>query len=197
MNIILASSSAYRKKLLSQLFSSLTCIAPEINESIHNGESATNYVSRLSLEKAIAVSKKISDALIIGSDQCAELDGKIISKPVDHADAFNQLSAASGKCVIFYTGLCLLNTNSNTHQLCCEKFQVQFRNLTKVQIEAYLKKDEPYDCAGSFKSESLGIALCEKMQGNDPNILIGLPMIKLVTMLHNEGVDVLTHHICN
>lgn len=196
MNIILASSSSYRKKLLLPLLPSLTCIAPNIDESIRHGESAANYVSRLSLEKAKAVSKNVKNALIIGSDQCAELDGSIITKPNNYKNAFGQLSAASGKYVTFLTGLCLLNTIKGTHQICCETFKVKFRNLTNEQIEAYLKQDKPYDCAGSFKSESLGIALFKQMQGNDPNTLIGLPMIKLVSMLQNEGIDILTHHAC-
>ena len=196
MNVILASSSTYRKKLLLPLLPSITCIAPNIDELIQDGESATNYVSRLSLEKAKAVSKNVKNALIIGSDQCAELDGNIISKPNNYKNAFGQLSAASGKYVTFLTGLCLLNTTKNTHQICCETFKVKFRNLTNEQIKAYLKHDKPYDCAGSFKSESLGIALFEKMQGSDPNTLIGLPIIKLVSMLQNEGIDVLTHHAC-
>ena len=172
MKIILASSSPYRKKLLNTLLPSLTCIAPNINESLHEGESPAKNVTRLSFEKA---------------------NGNIICKPNDHNEAFNQLSAVSGKQVTFYTGLCLLNSKSRTHQVCCETFQVQFRDLKNEQITAYLKRDEPYDCAGSFKSESLGIALFKKMQGDDPNTLIGLPMIKLISMLSNEGIDVLTN----
>lgn len=192
MKIILASSSEYRKKLLTKIIPSISCIAPDIDESIQNYETPQQYVSRLALDKAKTVSNKFHDALIIGSDQCGEMDGKIIHKPKDHNDAAGQLYSASDKVVKFYTGVCLYNSSNNTHQLACEKFEVKFRKLSKQQIEAYLIKDKPYDCAGSFKSEGLGIALFEYMKGNDPNILIGLPLIKLIKMLSNENYDVLT-----
>lgn len=192
MKIVLASSSAYRKKLLSPLIPSLTCVAPEIDESIKTGESAENYVSRLALKKASAVTKQQKNALVIGSDQCAVIKGKIISKPGNHEKAIMQLKASSGKCVTFYTGLCIINTKTNSQQVCCETFQVTFRKLSKKQIISYLDKDQPYDCAGSFKAEGLGVTLFEKMQGDDPNTLIGLPLIKLTTMLQAEGFDVLT-----
>ena len=192
MKIILASSSPYRKKLLAPLIPALNCVAPQVDESIKPKESATEYVSRLSLEKAKAVAQNRSNALVIGSDQCAELEGKIITKPNNQEEAYKQLSQASGKYVNFFTGLCLFSSISNSHQLSCETYQVKFRKLSKEQIYAYLQKDEPYDCAVSFKSEGLGIALFESMQGNDPNTLIGLPLIKLVTMLKNAGVDLLT-----
>lgn len=192
MNIILASSSTYREKLLRPLIPSLVCIAPRIDESIDAKESATEYVSRLSLEKAKAVSRRDRQALIIGSDQCAELEGKIVSKPGSPDKARDQLRSASGKWVDFHTGLCLLNSATNNYQLARETYRVKFRALAEEQIRAYLRKDKPYDCAGSFKSEGLGVTLLESMQGNDPNALIGLPLIKLVSMLKNEGVDVLT-----
>ena len=159
MNIVLASSSKYRKNLLSPLISNLTCIAPEIDESIKTGESAQEYVSRLALEKATAVA---------------------------------QLTASSDKSVTFYTGLCVINTNTNSQQVNCETFQVTFRKLSEKQIIAYLDKDQPYDCAGSFKAEGLGITLFKAMQGDDPNTLIGLPLIKLTSMLQAEGYDPLT-----
>lgn len=192
MNIVLASSSAYRKKLLSPLIPSLTCVAPDIDESIKTGESAENYVSRLALKKASTVAKQQQNTLVIGSDQCAVLKGKIISKPGNHDKAIAQLKASSGKCVTFYTGLCVINTKTNSQQVSCETFQVTFRKLSEKQIIAYLDKDQPYDCAGSFKAEGLGITLFEKMQGDDPNTLIGLPLIKLTSMLQAEGYDLLT-----
>lgn len=192
MNIILASGSAYRKKLLKPLIPSLVCIAPNVDESINAKESAEAYVSRLALKKAKAVVQHDRQALIIGSDQCAALEGKIITKPDDPDEARNQLHSASGKCVKFYTGLCLLNSSTNAYQLACEIYQVKFRTLTEKQIRAYLQKDKPYDCAGSFKSEGLGIALLKNMQGSDPNTLIGLPLIRLISMLKNESVDLLT-----
>jgi len=114
------------------------------------------------------------------------------AKPGNHEKAIAQLKASSGKCVTFYTGLCLINNKTNSQQSSCETFQVTFRKLSGKQIIAYLDKDQPYDCAGSFKVESLGITLFEKMHGEDPNTLIGLPLIKLTTMLQAEGFDVLT-----
>ena len=192
MNIVLASSSAYRKQLLTPLIPSLTCVTPSVDESIKTGESAENYVSRLALEKATTVAKKQKNALVIGSDQCAVLKGKIISKPGNHEKALAQLKASSGKCVTFYTGLCVINTKTNSQQVSCEAFQVTFRKLSEKQIIAYLAKDQPYDCAGSFKAECLGVTLFEKMQGDDYNTLIGLPLIKLTSMLQAEGFDPLT-----
>ncbi len=196
MNIILASGSAYRKNLLKKLITEFECIAPNIDESIHSNEPAANYVKRLALEKALAVSDVISDkqrpALIIGSDQCAVLNNEIISKPGSPEAAFLQLQTSSGKTVTFYTGLCVANTKTNFQQVSYETYQVTFRNLDDRQINTYLEKEQPYDCAGSFKAEGLGIALFEKMQGDDPNTLIGLPLIKLSSMLHSEGYDVLT-----
>jgi len=148
MNIVLASSSSYRKQLLTPIIPCLTCVAPNIDESINDGETAENYVSRLSLGKAKAVAKDQNNALVIGSDQCAVLKGKIISKPGNHEDAIAQLKASSGKTVTFYTGLCVINTKTNSQQLSCETFQVTFRNLSEKKIIAYLDKDQPYDCAG-------------------------------------------------
>ena len=192
MNIVLASSSVYRKQLLSPLIPSLTCVTPSVDESIKTGESAENYVSRLALEKATTVAKKQKNALVIGSDQCAVLKDKIISKPGNHEKALAQLKASSGKCVTFYTGLCVINTKTNSQQVSCEAFQVTFRKLSEKQINAYLTKDQPYDCAGSFKAEGLGVTLFEKMQGDNYNTLIGLPLIKLTSMLQAEGFDPLT-----
>ena len=141
MNIVLASSSSYRKKLLEPLIPSLTCVAPYIDESVKTGESPENYVSRLALEKAKAVAVQQSNALIIGSDQCAVLKGKIISKPGNHENAIAQLKACSGKCITFYTGLCVINSKTNAQHISCETFQVTFRKLSEKQIISYLDKD--------------------------------------------------------
>ena len=194
MKIVLASSSTYRKKLLEPLLPSLTCVAPNIDESVQKGESAENYVSRLAQEKAKVVALQQTNALVIGSDQCAVLKGNIISKPGNHENAIAQLKASSGKTITFYTGLCVINTHSHSQQVSCETFQVTFRKLSEKQIIAYLDKDQPYDCAGSFKVESLGITLFEKMQGDDYNTLIGLPLITLTSMLKTEGFDLLTNN---
>jgi len=192
MKIVLASSSNYRKKLLLPLIPNLICISPNIDESFKTGESATKYVKRLAYEKAAAIATEQNHALVIGSDQCAVLEGKIISKPGNYEKATTQLLVSSGKNVTFYTGLCVINTDTNSLQVICETFEVQFRKLTYSQIKSYLVKDQPYDCTGSFKAEGLGISLFEKMQGDDPNTLIGLPLIKLTSMLKAEDYDVIT-----
>ena len=192
MDIILASSSTYRKRLLTPLIPSLICISPNIDETIMPNETAADYVSRLALQKAQTVAKTQTNALVIGSDQCAVLDNKIITKPKSADNAFRQLKASSGKTVRFFTGLSVINTNSNSTKTYCETYDVTFRKLSENQIKAYLEKEHPYDCAGSFKAEGLGITLFEKMHGDDPNTLIGLPLIRLTTMLMDEGFDLLS-----
>lgn len=194
MNIVLASSSTYRRQLLTTLIPNLSCVDPDIDESVNQGESAEIYVSRLAKEKANSVANQQTNALVIGSDQCAVLKGKIISKPGNHENAIAQLKASSGKTITFYTGLCVINTKSHSQQTSCETFQVTFRKLSEKQIIAYLDKDQPYDCAGSFKAEGLGITLFEKMQGDDYNTLIGLPLIKLTSMLQAEGFDLIANN---
>ena len=145
---------------------------------------------RLSLQKAQAVAKKCPNALVIGSDQVACIDNTILGKPGDREGAIEQLKAASGRRVNFYTGLSLLNTATGRQQTLCEPFTVYFRRLQQDQIERYLDAEQPYNCAGSFKSEGLGISLFERLQGDDPNTLIGLPLIRLVEMLNAEGIQV-------
>jgi MAF protein len=137
------------------------------------------------------VAKKYPQALVIGSDQSAVLENKILTKSGNFDNAVRQLQKASGKRVVFQTGLCLLNTESGNIQTACVPYTVVFKTLTQAMIENYLKKEEPYNCAGSFKSEGLGIALFEKFEGEDPSALIGLPLIKLISMLENEGFSVL------
>ena len=194
MNIILASSSEYRRHLLTPLIPSVQCISPNIDESILPEESARDYVSRLSLQKAQAIAQTIDKnqkkALVIGSDQCAVLNNKIITKPNNAENAFQQLRASSGKTVTFYTGLSVINTETESTQISCETYEVTFRNLSDAQIKTYLEKDQPYDCAGSFKAEGLGITLFEKMHGDDPNTLIGLPLIKLTSILMAEDPNI-------
>ncbi len=189
MQLILASSSPYRKTLLEKLGLTFECLSPEVNESRKSGESPVELVERLSIEKARKIGSTFADALVIGSDQVAVLDEKIIGKPKDHAEAVNQLKAASGREVKLYTGLCLYNTRTKNIQHSVESYSVVFRKLSEAQIEQYLKKDRPYDCAGSLKSETLGIAMLSKLEGEDPNTLIGLPLIRLVDMLLKEGVN--------
>lgn len=191
MKLILASTSPYRKALLERLQLDFLCDSPDIDESPLKGESVADMVVRLAKFKAEAVAGKYPDALIIGSDQSAELAGEPLSKPGDFDNAVPQLQRASGKRIVFQTGLCLLNTKTGNIQTACVPYTVVFRPLTRDMIEHYLKKEQPYNCAGSFKSEGLGIALFEKFEGEDPNALIGLPLIKLIEMLENEGFSVL------
>jgi len=191
MKLILASTSPYRKALLERLQLDFLCDSPDIDESPLEGESVQDMVVRLARFKAEAVAGKYPEALIIGSDQSAALEGEILTKSGNFENAVKQLQKASGKRIVFQTGLCLLNTKTGHSQTACVPYTVVFRPLTQGMIENYLKKEEPYNCAGSFKSEGLGIALFEKFEGEDPNALIGLPLIKLIAMLENEGFSVL------
>ncbi|MDH5710589.1 MAG: Maf family nucleotide pyrophosphatase [Gammaproteobacteria bacterium] len=194
MKLILGSTSPFRKALLERLQIEFSCLSPGIDESPLAGESIENMVMRLSELKAEAVAEKVKaqgyDALIIGSDQSAVLNGQPLTKPGNYENAVKQLTAASGQRVVFQTGLCLLNTRTDAKQTICEPYTVVFRKLSPLMIERYLKKEQPYNCAGSFKSEGLGITLFEKFDGEDPNSLIGLPLIKLISMLENEGVEI-------
>lgn len=189
--LVLASTSPYRKMLLEKLRLSFETAAPKVDESVSAEESPEQLVARLAEAKAKALANDYPNALIIGSDQVAVVDGKIIGKPGNHANAVAQLKRASGKRVIFLTGLCLYNTLSQRSQVEVVPFSVIFRQLTDVQIEHYLQREQPYNCAGSFKSEGLGIALFERLEGDDPNTLIGLPLIRLIRMLESEGFPVL------
>lgn len=188
--LILASSSPYRRQLLARLGLEFTGIKPAVDESARPGEGIEALVSRLALDKALAVASSHPAHLIIGSDQLASLQGRIIGKPGNHQAARAQLSQCSGKQLNFHTGLCLLNSQTGNYQLSVETFTVHLRQLSEEQIERYLQAERPYNCAGSFKMEGLGIALFEKLSGNDPNTLIGLPLIRLVSLLANEGVIV-------
>lgn len=190
--LILASSSPFRKELLDKLQLPYTCHSPDIDESELPGEHPEDLVQRLALSKAKAISSNHPEALIIGSDQVAVLDDKIMTKPHTHPNAVKQLQASSGRTVTFLTGLCLLNSKTGEHQLTAEPYQVNFLELSEAQIENYLYKEQPYSCAGSFKSEGLGITLFKGFNGDDPNSLIGLPLIKLTEMLRKEGIEPLS-----
>jgi septum formation protein len=191
-SLVLASTSPFRRELLAKLGLPFSTAAPDVDESPRAGETAEQLVLRLAEAKARAVAERFADALIIGSDQVAGLGGAILGKPGDRERAVAQLSAASGRTVVFRTGLCLLNAATGRAQTRCEPFKVHFRPLTQAQIEAYVDREQPFGCAGSFKSEGLGITLFERLEGDDPNALIGLPLIRLVAMLSAEGVEVLT-----
>jgi septum formation protein len=187
--LILASSSPYRRETLAKLHLDFTSHSPDIDESMRENESPTLLVERLALEKAQAVSTECNNALIIGSDQIAILDNLVMTKPHTHENAIKQLRASSGKKVTFLTSLCLLNSQTGKHQLTVAPYSVEFLELSDAQIEYYLQKEQPYNCAGSFKSEGFGITLFKRFEGDDPNSLIGLPLIALVNMLRNEGVE--------
>lgn len=191
MPLILASSSVYRRELLQRLRLPFECVSPAIDESARPDETPATTAVRLALEKARAVAAAHPQALIIGSDQVAELDGTPLGKPGNHANAVCQLRAMRGQRVVFHTALCLLDAASGRHQLENAVTTVLLRALTNAQIERYLQLEQPYDCAGSAKVESLGIALAEKITSDDPTALIGLPLIMLVSMLKREGIEVL------
>lgn len=191
MKIILSSTSPFRKALLERLQVKFTCESPNIDETPLEQEEIEDMVIRLAIGKAQAIADKHPDALIIGSDQSAVLNGEKLSKPGNFENAFKQLSKASGQKITFQTGLCLLNSKTGHIQSTCVPYTVVFKELSTKMIENYLHKEEPYNCAGSFKSEALGIALFERFEGDDPNALIGLPLIQLVNFLDNEGFSIL------
>lgn len=185
--LVLASSSPYRRELLERLQLPFVTAAPHLDESRLAQESAQAMVARLAQQKAAALVKQYPKALIIGSDQCAVLGEEILGKPLTHAKARQQLQASSGRTVEFLTGLCLFDSQTQTFQLEVIPFHVEFRELTAIEIEHYLQREQPYHCAGSFKSEGLGISLFKRMYGDDPTALIGLPLIRLVAMLRQHG----------
>lgn len=190
MKLILGSTSPFRKELLNKLGLNFTTDAPDIDETRLEGEQPQEFVQRLALEKAKAVAERHTDALIIGSDQVACIGSEILGKPGNRDRAIAQLTQAAGQRVSFYTGLCLYNSDRGESQVVCEPFHVYFRQLSQAQIERYLDAEEPFNCAGSFKSEGLGISLFERLEGDDPNALIGLPLIRLIAMLEREGISV-------
>jgi MAF protein len=194
--LILGSSSPFRAELLGKLNLPFSTVSPDIDETPLPNEAATDLVKRLAEQKATVIAEQYPDALIIGSDQVALLNDDIMGKPGNHKTALAQLQAASGQTVRFLTGLALLNSMTGKLQSIVEPFDVTFKTLSEPQIEFYLKKEQPYQCAGSFKSEGFGISLFQRLQGNDPNSLIGLPLIQLITMLQNEGLDVLQAYSC-
>lgn len=186
--LILASTSAYRRELLQRLRIPFEVMAPGVDEAPLPGETPEQVARRLSLEKARAVGERRPDALVIGSDQTATLDGVgIIGKPGTHERAVKQLRAASGRAMVFHTGLCLWRPDGEPTVDCVDT-RVRFRTLRDDEIERYLWAETPYDCAGSAKSEGLGITLLDAQEGQDPSALVGLPLIRLAAMLRAAGV---------
>lgn len=190
--LVLASSSTYRRELLDRLGLPYLAVSPEIDESPLPGEAAAALAARLAENKAAALVERYPGHVIIGSDQAAELDGVIIGKPGTLARATDQLSAAAGRSVLFHTAVCVMDSASRERLTSTVPTTVEFRALTSADIASYLAREPALDCAGSFKAEALGIALCRRIGGDDPTALIGLPLIELTRLLAHFGVDVLT-----
>lgn len=189
--LILASTSPYRRSLLERLGMEFSVCSPEVDETPRPGETPMGLVRRLSEAKARAGAAQAGPGLVIGSDQVAVVGNEVLGKPGNAERACGQLEHLSGQRVVFLTGLCLFNSVDDRIQLDVVSFRVVFRRLSSTQIEDYVRREQPFNCAGSFKSEGLGIALFERMEGDDPTALIGLPLIRLVEMLEMEGVTVL------
>lgn len=189
--LYLASTSVYRKALLEKLTSNFHTAKPEVDETPLSGETPEQLVLRLAEAKARAIAANLTDGLVIGSDQVAVFAGNILGKPHTVDNAFAQLNSFSGNAVTFLTGLAVVDAKSQQAKVCIEPFVVHFRHLTNEEISTYIAREQPLNCAGSFKSEGLGITLFEKLEGDDPNSLIGLPLIKLHLMLKEFGADLL------
>ncbi|MEH6442524.1 MAG: Maf family protein [Oceanospirillaceae bacterium] len=191
-DIILASSSPYRRAILDKIALTYHSISPQIDEKSLKDETAANLVCRLAHQKALKVAANNPDSLIIGSDQVALLEGNILGKPHTVENAERQLASCSAKIVSFHTGLCLLDSKDNSYQLEEVIFKVHFKKLSATQISRYISLERPLDCAGSFKAEGLGICLFDKLEGDDFNSLIGLPLIRLLHMLNTKGISPLS-----
>lgn len=188
--IILASTSPFRKTLLEKLCLPFNSAKPEIDETAFKNESVEEMVQRLSLAKARKIAAQNNNAIIIASDQSAAFNNTPIGKPHNRENAIHQLTSFSGQTVIFYTGLAVIDTLHNQVYESMDTTKVTFRKLDSIDIENYLDQEEPYQCAGSFKSEGLGISLFEKLESSDPNALIGLPLIKLTSIFKSIGIQV-------
>ena len=190
-DIILASSSPFRKSLLERLHLDFRSISPDIDEVHLQGEGTEDYVCRLARRKAQVIAEQYPLSIVIGSDQCALLDGKMLGKPGSQENALEQLKNAQGKTVVFHTGLCVMQQSSDFCEVEDILFEVSFRELSDEQLEHYLRVEQPYDCAGSFKSEAYGICLFSEMRGDDPTALVGLPLIRLTHLLEKAGIAVI------
>ncbi len=186
--LLLASSSPTRRTVLKKLMIPFDVESPSIDETPLLNEDSISLAHRLAVQKARAVACSYPEHLIIACDQVANVDGEIMGKPIDRDDAIRQLTAASGHLVVLHTGLILLNSKTGKEQVEVVDYRVKFRELTQYAIKRYIDLDQPFDCGGSLRSESLGIALLERFEGDDPNALLGLPLIRLVDMLAQENV---------
>ncbi|MGF1686093.1 Maf-like protein [Photobacterium japonica] len=190
-SLLLASTSPFRQSLLEKLQLPFSTAKPDTDETPLPGEQAEHLVMRLAESKARACASAYPEHLIIGSDQVCVINGNIVGKPHTVDNACRQLEAASGQVVTFYTGLCLYNAKTDTAEVICEPFHVHFRTLTPDAIRNYVEREQPLGCAGSFMCEGLGIALFDRLEGRDPNTLIGLPLIALREMIEKQGCHVL------
>ena len=188
--VVLGSTSRYRAELLRRLIPEFEQASPGTDERLQLEERPDQRALRLAVNKAIAVSSERSDALVIGSDQVAQLDGVVLDKPGSTKSAVAQLIASSDRTVIFHTALCLLDTRAGKQQIHVDTTTVRFRKLSAAEIERYVEREQPLDCAGSFKCEGLGIGLFESIDNRDPTALIGLPLIALAHMLRSAGVSI-------
>lgn len=185
--LVLASTSPYRRELLARLRLPFEVASPDIDETPLPGEAPEHTALRLAQAKAVAVADRVGKALVLGSDQVAEVDGQRLDKPGSHERAMRQLTSLSGRSAVFHTAVALVNSATGRTQSRVVPTRVHFRPLSAPQIQAYLDKEQPYDCAGSAKSEGLGIALIQSIEGDDPTALIGLPLIAVTDMLAAEG----------
>ena len=192
MKVILASSSKFRKQLLDKLNISFKCISPDIDEKRLNNEAVKDYVKRLSIEKASKIACSNQKSIIIGSDEVADLKGRIIGKPITKKNAKKQLRMLSGNKVVFRTGLCVLNSETGKYYASVNNYNIYFKDLNDSIINKYLESDDVLKCAASIRIEGLAINLVRKMNGADPSSIMGLPLIKLIDYLSRFNIDIMT-----
>jgi septum formation protein len=187
--LVLGSTSRYRRELLERLKMPFSVDAPRVDETPHEGEKPAALALRLALAKAHEVASRATTSVVIGSDQVADLDGTPIGKPGNHARAVEQLRSMSGRSVVFQTALAVVRSDTGFEASALVPVTVRFRRLSELEIERYLRAEEPYDCAGSAKSEGLGITLLDAIESDDPTALVGLPLIKTCQLLREAGLD--------
>ena len=192
MKVILASSSVFRKQLLSKLRIPFKCISPDIDESRKKGESVPNYVKRLSIQKALKVAETNAGSIVIGSDEVADLNNEILGKPITKANAVKQLKMLSGNKVVFRTGLCVMNSDTKKHYSSVNNYTIYFRHLDSKMINSYLNADDVLKCEASIRIEGAAINLVKSMSGKDPSSIMGLPLLKVIEYLEKFKVRVLS-----